>query len=64
MTIFQLAAAPWRLAGTAARWHVRSQQYARANALAASTALSVRRREIEDVEDFLSRHVTPVPWAG
>jgi hypothetical protein len=45
---------PWRLVTAAATWHVTSQQHARRNALVASTALSERRREVRDVEDFLS----------
>jgi hypothetical protein len=45
---------PWRLVTAAAAWHVTSQQHARRNALVASTALSERRLELRDVEDFLS----------
>jgi hypothetical protein len=38
------------------QWHVRSQQVSRRNALVSSTALAERRRELADVEDFLSAH--------
>jgi hypothetical protein len=36
-------------------WPVRSQQGARRNALVAGTALTERRREREEVEEFLAR---------
>jgi hypothetical protein len=36
-------------------WPVRSQQRARRNALVACTALTERRRELADVEEFLAR---------
>ena len=39
-----------------AAWHVTSQQQARRNALVASTALTQRRRELLDVEEFLAEH--------
>jgi hypothetical protein len=48
-----------------ATWHVSSQQQARRNALVASTALTQRRRELLDVEEFLAEHAAraaaPVP---
>ena len=37
-------------------WHVRSQQVSRRNALVACTALAERRREHEEVEEYLRRH--------
>jgi hypothetical protein len=37
-----------------ARWHLTSQYGARRNALRACTALAQRRRERDDVEQFLS----------
>jgi hypothetical protein len=67
MTLSQLARTPLHLVTAAVTWPVSwpvtSQQHARRNALVASTALSQRRREAEDVEEFLARHA-PVPWAG
>lgn len=63
MTLSQLARTSLRLVTDAATWPITSQQHARHNALVASTALTQRRREAEDVEDFLARHA-PVPWAG
>ncbi len=56
MTIAQLQRTPWRLASAAARWHVTSQQNARHNALVASTVLMQRRRELQDVDEFLAEH--------
>lgn len=72
MTLSLLARTPLRLvtAGVTravtcpGTWPVTSQQHARRNALVASTALTQRRREAEDVEEFLARHAAPVPWAG
>ena len=52
----QLQRTPWRLVTAAASWHVTSQQHARRNALVASTALTQRRRELLDVEEFLAEH--------
>ncbi len=40
----------------ATRWHVRSHETARLNALMASTALTQRRRELVEVEEFLVLH--------
>ena len=40
----------------AARWHVHSQEVARRNAMVASTALTQRRTELDEVEEFLARH--------
>ena len=54
MTIHQLQRTPWRLVSAAANWHVTSQQQARRNALVASTALTARRREQREVDDFLA----------
>ncbi len=67
MTLHQLPRTPWRLVSAAATWHVTSQQQARRNALVASTALTRRRQERMDVEDFLLQHAArsqrPVaPW--
>jgi len=45
------AAAPVR---ALVRWHLTSQYGARRNALLACTALAQRRRERDDVEEFLS----------
>ena len=71
MTLSQLARTPLHLVTAGVTWAVTwpvgwpvtSQQHARRNALVASTALSQRCREVEDVEEFLARHA-PVPWAG
>lgn len=38
------------------RWHLRSQEVARRNAMVASTALTQRRRELLEVEEFLAVH--------
>jgi hypothetical protein len=59
MTLQQLQRSPWRLVAAGRRmasWHVTSQQQARRNALVASTALTQRRRELLEVEDFLAEH--------
>lgn len=40
----------------AARWHVTSQEVARRNAMLASTALTQRRVERIEVEDFLATY--------
>jgi hypothetical protein len=40
----------------AARWHVHSQEVARRNAMVASTALTQRRAEHDEVEAFLAGH--------
>jgi len=40
----------------AASWHVSSVHVARRNALAASTALAQRRRELRETEHFLLEH--------
>ena len=52
----QLQRTLWRIVSAAASWHVTSQQHACRNALVASTALTERRRELEDVEEFLVAH--------
>jgi hypothetical protein len=61
----QLQRTPWRLVNAAAHWHVTSQQHARRNALVASTALTQRRRELLEVEQFLAAHAAraagPIP---
>jgi hypothetical protein len=56
MTLLPVQPKPWRLVSAAASWHVTSQQQARRNALVASTALSQRRLERLDVEEFLAAH--------
>ena len=63
MATHLLRHAPRRLVSAAAGWPVASQQRARRNALVASTALSERRREVLDVEEFLARHNRPVEGA-
>lgn len=40
-----------------ATWHVRSAERSRVNALHASTALAGRRRERDDADAFLERHL-------
>ncbi|HEX6878095.1 MAG TPA: hypothetical protein VF165_20730 [Nocardioidaceae bacterium] len=50
----QLVQAPAHLVQALGQWHVHSQRVARRNALAASTALADRRRELDDVEQFLA----------
>lgn len=47
-----------------ATWPVTSQQRARRNALVASTALTARRSELREVEDFLARHAARRPRSG
>lgn len=44
---------PGRLARSVLAWPVSTQQGSRRNALVASTALTQRRREREEVEEFL-----------
>ncbi len=46
--------APRRLVRSALSWPVQSQQGSRRNALVASTALTQRRRERDEVEEFLA----------
>ena len=46
----------WSAAQRAARMHVHSQEVAIRNAMVASTALTQRRRELIEVEEFLARH--------
>ncbi len=53
MTAIQLLMTATR---RAARWHVHSQEVARRNAMAASTALTQRRAELDEVETFLAGH--------
>jgi len=38
-------------------WHVRSQQVARRNALVGASAIAERRREQQDVEEFLDSYL-------
>jgi hypothetical protein len=46
-------------------WPVESQQGSRRNALVASTALTQRRRELDEVEEFLTgRSLAARPSAG
>ena len=45
-----------RLLASAAHWHVTTQHRARRNALVASTSLTQRRRERDEVEEFLAAH--------
>lgn len=46
----------WTITRRAARWHVHSQETARRNAMVASTALTQRRVELDEVEEFLALH--------
>lgn len=46
----------WAATRLAARMHVHSQEVAIRNAMVASTALTQRRRELIEVEEFLARH--------
>jgi len=51
----RVAAGPWRrLHRTYAHWDERATQHARRNAMVASTTLLQRRREREEVEEFLA----------
>ena len=52
---------PGRLARAVLTWPVSSQQGSRRNAMVASTALTRRRRELEEVEAFLAAHNGPSP---
>jgi hypothetical protein len=61
MTLQQIQRTPWRLVSAAAQWHLTSQQQSRRNALVASTALTERRRELLDVEEFLAARADRVP---
>ncbi|HEU4514456.1 MAG TPA: hypothetical protein VFR87_15220 [Nocardioidaceae bacterium] len=51
-----MLATPKQLLALVSQWPVRSQQVARRNALVACTTLADRRREREEVEEFLDRH--------
>ncbi len=51
-----MLATPKHVLTLVSQWPVRSQQVARRNAMVACTALADRRRELEDVEEFLARH--------
>jgi hypothetical protein len=46
----------WTATKHTARLHVASQESAIRNAMVASTALTQRRRELLEVEEFLARH--------
>ena len=46
----------WAAAQRTARMHVHSQEVAIRNAMVASTALTQRRRELIEVEEYLARH--------
>ena len=61
MSLQQMQRTPWRLVSAAAQWHLTSQQQSRRNALVASTALTERRRELLDVEEFLAARADRVP---
>jgi hypothetical protein len=61
MTLHHRGLAPWRVVAGALTWHVTSQQHARRNALAASTDLLQRRRERDEVEEFLAARAGPLP---
>ena len=61
MSLQQMQRTPWRLVSAAAQWHLTSQQQSRRNALVASTALTERRRELRDVEEFLAARADRVP---
>ena len=61
MSLQQMQRTPWRLVSAAAQWHLTSQQQSRRNALVASTALTERRRELLDVEEFLAAQADRVP---
>ena len=61
MSLQQMQRTPWRLVSAAARWHLTSQRQSRRNALVASTALTERRRELLDVEEFLAARADRVP---
>ena len=50
---------PWTRVRALARWHVTTQIGARRNALLAYTALAQRRREHDDLEEFLGRMNPP-----
>ena len=49
-------ATPAKVTRAVSRWHVRSLEGSRRNALVASTALAERRRELVEVEEYLARH--------
>jgi len=61
MSLQQMQRTPWRLVSAAAQWHLTSQQQSRSNALVASTALTERRRELLDVEEFLAARADRIP---
>ena len=46
----------WTAASRVVRPHVRSQEVAIRNAMVASTALTQRRHELNEVEEFLTLH--------
>ena len=50
---------PTRLLRAATAWAARSQHGSRRNAMVACTALAERRREREDVEEFLAGLARP-----
>ena len=49
-----------RLVRSLTQWPVRSQQHARRNAMVASTALTARRRETLEVDEFLAAYLRPL----
>jgi len=48
---------PWQSMHNLANWHVRSVETARVNAMVASTELVGRRRERDEVDEFLARYL-------
>lgn len=56
MTLQLKPSSPWRVVSAAATWHLSSQQGARRNALVAGTALTQRRLERLEVEEFVAEH--------
>ena len=61
MSLQQMQRTPWRLVRAAAQWHLTSQQQSCRNALVASSALTERRRELLEVEEFLATRADRVP---
>jgi hypothetical protein len=55
-TFRRVGRGPRRAVDAVRGWPVASQQRARRNALVASTALTQRRRELVEVEEFLAAH--------
>lgn len=55
---------PTQLVQVVSQWHLRSHQGAQRNALSASTALTERRRELLEVEEFLAEHTARAAGHG